>query len=84
MFNISSFLSKFSKKIQTVELGNEQILHSIEDKTGLKLSFDNIEVKSYTIYIKASPAIKNKIFIFKQGILDEINKNSQIKIIDIR
>ncbi len=84
MFNIGNFLNKFSKKIQTLELDIENVLRVIEDKTGLKISLNNIEIKNNTVYIQASPAIKNKIFIFKQGIIDEINKNLQVKIIDIR
>jgi hypothetical protein len=84
MFNIGNFLNKFSKKIQVAEFDTENALRAIEEKTGLKISLNNIEIKNNTIYIQASPAIKNKIFIFKQPILEEINKNLQVKILDIR
>ena len=84
MFNISSFLEKFSKNIQNTELHKEKILEIIEKQTQIKISPQDLEIKDYIIFIKSSPAIKNKIFIFKNKILEEISVSVPVKIIDIK
>jgi len=84
MFNISSYLEKISKNIHSVELNNKQIVDILEKNTGIKIDDNNIEIKDYTIFIKVSPMVKNKIFIFKERILDEINNSTKTKITNIR
>ena len=82
MFNISNFLEKFSKNIQSNENDKRQILEIIKKQTGIELSNQSMEIKNYILYVNTSPAIKNKIFIYKKQILGEIN-NQSIKMIDI-
>ena len=85
MFNISSFLDKFSKNIKLAEVSKEQILKIIEKQTQIKLSPKQIEIKNYIICTLVSPAVKNKIFIYKNKILEDINNSiPDIKIVDIR
>ena len=84
MFNISSFLEKFSKNIKSDEIYKKQILEIITDQTQLNFSPKDLEIKDYVLYIKTSPTLKNKIFTNKQLILDDIAKSLSIKIIDIR
>ncbi|MCX6701858.1 MAG: hypothetical protein NTX96_01525 [Candidatus Zambryskibacteria bacterium] len=85
MFNISLFLEKFSKNIQSVEIYKKQILDIIEKYTQIKISPKEIEIKNYIIYLKTSPAILNKIFIYKNKILEEIIQSiPNLKIVDIR
>ena len=84
MFNISSFLDKFSKNIKSAELHKEQILEIIEKHTQLKLSPEQIEIKNYIIYTHASQAAKNKLFIYKNIILDDMEKFTPTKVVDIR
>jgi hypothetical protein len=84
MFNISSFLEKFSKNISTQESQIKKICDVILEQTGLVLNPQKIKIQNNILYLQISPAQKNKIFICKQKILEELEKVSQIKIVDIR
>ena len=84
MFNISSFLEKFSKNVKSAELYKQQILEIIGKSIQISVTPNDLEIKDYTIYIKASPAIKNKLFIYKSKILEEIATNLPTRIVDIK
>ncbi len=84
MFNISSFLEKFSKNIHSGEECNNQILIIIEKHTQITLPKESIEIKNSIVHITASPGVKNKIFIYKNNILVDIASYVSIKIVDIR
>ena len=84
MFNISSFLEKFSKNLKSSELYKKQILEIVEKQTQINLRPEEIEIKNFVVYIKSSPAVKNKIFIYKNKILEDINMTIPIKIVDMR
>lgn len=84
MFNIDKYLEKFSKDVRNAELHKTKIIEIIEKHTQLLILPKNLEIKDFVIYIKDSPAVKNKIFISKQAILDDIIKSTPIKIVDIR
>lgn len=84
MFNISSLLEKISKQINSGEIDRDQIISIIEKHTGQKIENNNVEIKDYIIYIKSSPSLKNRIFINKNKILEEIGGFSKTKIIDIK
>ncbi|HEY4508708.1 MAG TPA: hypothetical protein VJC13_00270 [Candidatus Paceibacterota bacterium] len=84
MFNISSFLDKFSKNVADTEFHKKQVIEIIEKNTQLNISPKDIEIKDCVVYIKSSPAVKNKIFIFKNKILENIINSTSIKIVDIK
>lgn len=84
MFNVSKYLEKFTKNIKNFELDKNQIIKIILIYTNINIPLDSIEIKNNILYIKGSPAIKNKIFIYKRNILEEINKNNTVKILEIR
>ena len=84
MFNIASFLEKFSKNIKNTETFKKQITEIVFNQTQINILPENIEIKNNIIYTKSSSAIANKIFINKTKILKEINLSPPIKIIDIR
>ena len=84
MFNISSFLEKFSKNIKSNEVYKQQIIEIIKTNTQISIPEEEIEIKDYIIYTKSSPAIKNKLFISKEKIMSDLNSVLPIKIIDIR
>lgn len=82
MFNISLFLNKFSKNIKDNSYLKGLIIEVIKNKTKIILSEGDLEIKNGTVFFIGTPGIKNKIFINKEKILLEINKNH--KIIDIK
>lgn len=84
MFNISSFLQKFSKNVADAEFHKKQISEVIEKHTQINISTSDVEIKDYVIYIKSSPAVKNKIFIYKEKILEDIGLSTNIKIVNVR
>lgn len=84
MFNIEKYLEKFSKDVRNAELHKTKIIEIIEKHTQLLILPKNLEIKDYIIYIKDSPAVKNKIFINKGKILEEITTSVPIKVVDIK
>ena len=84
MFNISSFLEKFSKNINSAGLHTEQIIEIIRNETKIKLEKKDVEIKNNIIYIQSSGAVKNKIFIFKNQIISSINSQTPLKVIDVK
>ena len=83
MFNIDKFLEKISKSLNSSELNKKQILEIINKEVELSLDRGAIEIKNNIIYLKTFPAARNKIFIEKNKIIDQISKLS-IKILDIK
>ncbi len=84
MFNISKYLEKFKKNVDKGSFLNESIVNIIKKHTEIDILKEDIDIKSNIIYIKISPLYKNKIFIYKENVLEEINKISSINYIDIR
>lgn len=83
-FNINKFLEKFSKDVRNAELHKTKIIEIIEKHTQLHILPKNIEIKDFAIYIKDSPAVKNKIFIYKNKILEDVVRFIPIKIVDMK
>ena len=84
MFNIEKFLEKFSKNIKNTEIYKKQILEIIKNQIEVNIPEESIEIKNNIVYIKLSPAYKNKIFIYKKQILEDISSSLSIKIVDIK
>ncbi len=84
MFNIEKYLEKFSKNVRFSEMDKNKIIEIIKNHTGLVFSPESIEIKDYIVKIQASPAVKNKIFIYKEVILSNITSSITNKIVDIR
>ncbi len=84
MFNIEKYLQKFSKNVADIELYKKQISESIEKHTQINISTSDVEIKNYIVYVNSSPAVKNKLFIYKEKILEDITNSVSIKIVDIK
>lgn len=84
MFNIKKYLDKFSKDLSSIESNKQEVLRVIEKSIGVEVPSDSIEIKDYTVIVSASPAVKNKIFIYKSKILEEIKNNLGLQIVDIK
>ncbi|MES3005017.1 MAG: hypothetical protein V4690_02815 [Patescibacteria group bacterium] len=82
MFNISSFLDKFSKNLKDNSYIRGLIIDVVKKNTNITLKEEDLEIKEGIVYFKGSPALKNKIFINKESILEEINKTQ--KFVDIK
>ena len=84
MFNIDKYLQKFSKNINSAELYKKQILDIIEVNTKIKLLPETVEIKDCVVLVTSSPAVKNKLFIYKSKILEEIERTIPVKVVDIK
>lgn len=84
MFNIEKYLQKFSKNVRLAELHKNKILEIIQKHTQLFILPKNLEIKDGVVFVRESPAVKNKLFIYKNPILEEISTSVPIKIIDIK
>lgn len=84
MFNISNYLSKFTKNLDSNDIIKSAIVDVVFTVTNIKLQVEDIEVKNNIILVKNGTQIKNKLFIFKDKILLEVNKLTELNLIDIR
>jgi hypothetical protein len=84
MFNIEKYLEKFSRNVQNAELHKSKILEIIKKQTGLYILPKNLEIKDYILRVNESPAVKNKLFIYKAKILEEIFRETSLKIVDVK
>ena len=84
MFNIEKYLEKFSKDVRNAELHKNKILEIIQNQTQLHILPKNLEIKEGVLLVQESPAVKNKLFIYKEAILKDISIETPLKIIDIR
>ena len=84
MFNISSFLEKFSKNISDQESQVKIICDSIFKVSRIVLEDKDIKIQNNILYLIISPGQKNRIFMNKQKILDDLKNQLKTKIIDIR
>jgi len=82
--HIREFLEKISLLIKEKEDFSVQASSVISDKIKFKIEPQNLKIKNGFIFIKTAPIIKNEIFLKKNLILEELNKNPSIKIFDIK
>ena len=75
MLDISNFFKRVQGTILAEVHTREVIVKAIERSIGIALSVNDIEFKRKVIRVKASPIIKNQLFIKKAAILEEIKKN---------
>lgn len=83
MFNINKYLDKFNKNINSTNLFKEKVVKTIKDITNIDIDIKKIEYKNGLVYLNLTPAKKNKIFIQKDRIINEISKSTENKIIDL-
>lgn len=85
MFNISDYLERF----KTIQIEKTQfkdfVVELIKKELNFDLDRDNVDLKKGIVYLKISPIQKNELFIKKQFLLGEFNKNfPNLPIRDIR
>ena len=81
MLNITGFLEKFKKIDGNKNLQKENIIKSIEKVIGIIIENKNFDIKDGVLYIKASPALRQEVFMKKAQLLGLISSDG---IIDIR
>ena len=85
MLNISNYLKKFSKNLFSSDEQKKKISEIIKTYTQVDVLPEEIEIKNYNIYLKKTPAVMNKVFIYKNKILEEVSSQiPDLKAVDIR
>lgn len=81
---LSLYLEKFKKILNKDSVQKEEIINTIFNEVGYKVSVNNIKIKNAIVYFqKISPILKNEIFIHKEKILRKL-KELNLNIIDIK
>jgi len=81
MFNISDYLSKFHSLLKESTAQSHAICEEIQKTTGAKLSQDTISIQGTTVYITASPVVKNEIVLHKSRILSRLHTHKHTSFI---
>jgi hypothetical protein len=84
MLNISKYLEKIKKNLNSGEILNNTIIEIIQKHTGVQIGLNDFELKNNVILLKTSPGLKNKIFISKNNIIKDIEGGSALKSVEIR
>ncbi len=84
MFNISKYLEKLSKNVNSGEEDLIKIVEILKNTINIEVLPKDIEIKDYIIFVKINNSVLNKIFINKNKILEEISKSISQKIVDIK
>ena len=84
MFNIGRYLEKFSKNLKSSEEDKEIIAEVIKKHTDIGVLFENMEIKNNILSLNISPAQKNTVFIYKQTILNNLERKTSEKIVNIK
>ncbi len=84
MLNISKYLEKFKKNLDSGEILNNTIVDIIKKHTEIELKLTEFELKNNQIILKTPPGVKNKIFISKEEIIKDIQENSALINVVIR
>lgn len=73
MKKISDFLSKF-KVIRDPQKNREIVSNCIFSVTQVKISENEIEIVKNNIKLNCHPAIKNKVFLKKESVIEKIKQ----------
>ncbi len=76
MFNISTYLDKILKKIDSGEHTIHNVAGVIEKYTHITIPHGEIQIRNNIAYISSSVHVKNKIFLYKEKIIQELEPYS--------
>ena len=82
--NIAQFLEIYKKKLSSEDDKRAVLLKIISEETGIPLDEKVLSVERGHIKIKASPVLKNELFLHKIRILQKIHDAGRTDIHDIQ
>ncbi|TSC74322.1 MAG: hypothetical protein G01um101448_198 [Parcubacteria group bacterium Gr01-1014_48] len=74
MEQIALYLKKFTDNVSHERLVRESIIDILKKYSGVPIPLENIHIKGNTLYIRASPVLKNILFIHKEDILKQLRE----------
>lgn len=81
--NIAQFLEIYKKKLLSEDDKRNAICQIISEETGVIINEKVLTIERGLIKIKASPVLKNEIFLHKNTILKRIHESGRTDIFDI-
>jgi len=85
LLSINLFLEKFFKQKNASIFLMDSVIAIITEATNITLPKNTLVFKNSILYIKAAPALKNELFMKKDYILKQLQKEvGQSRIEDIR
>ena len=85
LLSINLFLEKFFKQKNANIFLMDAIIATITEVTNITLPKNTLVLKNSILYIKAAPALKNELFMKKDYILKQLQKEAgQTRIVDLR
>lgn len=74
MFNVSSYLEKFKKMAPAGDQEKRAAEKAIFESVGIHIEKESLRVSGGILYISASGALKNEVYMNKSGILKKIQE----------
>lgn len=84
MDNLSGFLAKFRRVLETTQDEQDAVIATISEVSKISLTSKDVVIKNGNITIEGSPALKSKIFISKDKILAALQEKFPKKFRSIR
>lgn len=72
MKNLGDLLSKYKKLVSTDRKIGEAVAAAVAEVCGLEIDRKQLQIKDWTVFVKASSAVKAEIFLNRQKILDKV------------
>lgn len=73
-FNISHFLEKFKNIAPPDDFLKGIFVAAVKEETGIEIKKTDVKVEHKTIYVSASPAVKNELYIKKLALLERVRR----------
>lgn len=84
MIKLDSLFSKFKNVLGSALEEREIIAETISEVLGAEIPSSEITINNGNIVVNSSPVVKSKIFIYRQKILETIEKKSNKKFDSVR
>jgi hypothetical protein len=84
MNHIGDLFSKIKSSFVNISNKKDVVVAVCKEKAGIELKNEQIEIQGKVIRLNISSGAKSVVFIKKQGILEELNKNFKPAIVDIK
>lgn len=80
---IGDYLEIYRKRLFSAEDQKNVIIQAIQRVSGVIINEDDVVIKKSVVIIKTDSVTRNQLFIYKQKILEEIQKTSSRFISDV-
>ena len=85
MEQIALYLAKFTGIVPQERVLREATVEILSRHAGIPITLETVSVRGNTVFIHASPAVKNILFMYKEDVVRELQERvSRASINDVR